>query len=67
MYERYAYGYDELAPLTLEGLDNQGGIGLMILESLDTLHMMGLTDEFDRYCIRKPWLNAEKICYLGKD
>jgi hypothetical protein len=30
------------------GVDNMGGIGMSILESLDTLKMMGLDEEYQR-------------------
>ena len=40
-YERYAWGRDELCPLTQTGKDSFGGLGATLVDSLDTLHMMG--------------------------
>lgn len=36
-------------PLTLEGKSVFGDMGAMLIDSLDTLWMMGLKPEFDRY------------------
>ena len=47
-YEAHALGHDELAPATMRGLDDLGGVGATLVDSLDTLHIMGLRDEFDR-------------------
>lgn len=40
-YEQYAWGHDELCPLTKSGKNSFGGLGATIVDSLDTLHMMG--------------------------
>ena len=45
-YRRYAWGADELKPVTKEG-SNLFGLGLTILDSLDVLYMAGLKAEFD--------------------
>jgi len=47
-YRKYAWGDDELKPLTKRGRNDFGGIGITILDSLTTLWIMGLSDEFDR-------------------
>lgn len=47
-YEQYAFGYDELLPLSKMGVNNHGGMSAMLLANLDTLHMMGLADEYQR-------------------
>ncbi len=52
VFEEHAFGFDELAPLSLQGANQHGGIGLMILETLDTLKMMGFEEEFQRYTYR---------------
>lgn len=57
MYEKYAMGSDELRPLTLQSKTTFGGIGATLIDSLDTLWMMGLMEEFDR-CI----INADLSC-----
>ena len=48
-YERYAWTRDELKPLSQTGADwVPGGMGLSILDNLDTLWLMGLDEEYDR-------------------
>lgn len=48
VYEKYAMGQDELRPLTLEGKTSLGGLSATLVDSLDTLWMMGLKPEFER-------------------
>lgn len=45
-YRKYAWGKDELKPLKKEGRDNYGGMGTTLVDSLDTLWLMGLYEEF---------------------
>ncbi|KAL7532786.1 hypothetical protein ACHAXR_004837, partial [Thalassiosira sp. AJA248-18] len=45
-YKKYAYGKDELLPLSKEGQDNWGGMGTTLVDSLSTLWMMGMKKEF---------------------
>jgi hypothetical protein len=40
-YEKYAWGNDELCPVTLKGKNGFGGLGATMIDALDTLHMMG--------------------------
>ena len=47
-YEQYAFGRDELLPRTMSGQDNWGGMGTTLVDSLDTLWLMNMTDEFIR-------------------
>ncbi|KDQ09550.1 glycoside hydrolase family 47 protein [Botryobasidium botryosum FD-172 SS1] len=47
-YEAGAFGADELKPLTNESVINFNGWGVTIIDSLDTMLLMGLTAEFDR-------------------
>jgi len=47
-YEKHAFGKDELRPLSHRGDDRWGGMGMTLLDSLDTLYLVGLTDEFRR-------------------
>lgn len=42
-YKKYAWGYDELKPIS-KTYHTWFGIGLTILDSLDTMHIMGLHD-----------------------
>ena len=45
-YTTYAYGYDELKPLSKMGYDNWGGMCTTLVDSLDTLWLMGMKKEF---------------------
>ncbi len=47
-YEKHAWGFDELLPLSGQGTDYLGGFGCLILDSLDTLWLMGFKDQFFR-------------------
>mmetsp|Transcript_4521 Transcript_4521/g.10560 ORF Transcript_4521/g.10560 Transcript_4521/m.10560 type:complete len:791 (+) Transcript_4521:39-2411(+) len=46
-YKRYAWGADELKPVSLQGKDTFGNIGMTIIDSLTTLWLMDLQSEFD--------------------
>ena len=46
-YTQYAWGKDELLPLTKEGTSSYG-MGMTIIDSLDTMWLMGLREEFGR-------------------
>ncbi|KAL0935256.1 glycosyl hydrolase family 47 [Colletotrichum truncatum] len=47
-YARHAWGYDELQPLSLRGRNRHNGWGATLVDSLDTLWLMGLYDDFNR-------------------
>lgn len=47
-YEKYAWGHDELQPQTRNGVDSFGGLGATLIDSLDTLFIMGLHEQFQR-------------------
>lgn len=46
-YKTYAWGYDELRPLSKTGTSVDFGLGMTIIDSLDTIWLMGLQEEFD--------------------
>ena len=48
VYSKHAMGRDELMPLSLNGTDAFGGLGAMVVDSLDTLWMFGLSEEFEQ-------------------
>ncbi|MFI9201052.1 glycoside hydrolase family 47 protein [Streptomyces sp. NPDC053048] len=53
-YKRYAWGHDEVLPVSgrhREFFAKGHPVGLSIVEALDTHHLMGLDDEADR-CVR---------------
>ncbi|EFQ25463.1 glycosyl hydrolase family 47 [Colletotrichum graminicola] len=76
-YTRHAWGYDELQPLSLRGKNRYNGWGVTLVDSLDTLWLMGLYDDFNRavvYVSTIDWNNATEsrcnvfetnIRYLG--
>lgn len=45
-YKEYAFGMDELHPISHRGSANWGGMGTTLVDSLDTLWLMGMKDEF---------------------
>lgn len=45
-YKKYAWGHDNLKPLSQSSHD-WFGLGLTIVDSLDTMYIMGLEDEFN--------------------
>ncbi|GMI02763.1 hypothetical protein TrVE_jg12329 [Triparma verrucosa] len=45
-YRKYAFGFDELKPLSKKGHNPWGGMGTTLVDSLDTLWLMGMKDEF---------------------
>ena len=46
-YKSFAWGRDELLPLSRSGKDNWGGVGMTLVDSLDTLWIMGMKVEFE--------------------
>ena len=58
-YKRYAWGADELRPLNKSGLTSSNleqDIGLTIIDSMTTLFLMNLTNEFN---LAKDWISNE--------
>lgn len=47
-YEKYAWGQDELQPQSRSGINSFGGLGATLIDSLDTLYIMGLDEQFQR-------------------
>ncbi|GAB5362708.1 hypothetical protein AAMO2058_000821200 [Amorphochlora amoebiformis] len=47
-YERNAFGHDEVRPTTNETNDSWGGFGVTLFDSLDTMLIMGLDEEYNR-------------------
>lgn len=45
-YRKYAFGYDELRPVIGLGVRNWFGVGTTLVDSLDTLWLMGMKEEF---------------------
>ena len=47
-YTDHAWGSDEVRPQSGTAQDNWAGLGMTLVDSLDTLWIMGLTDEFNK-------------------
>ncbi|KAF7267328.1 hypothetical protein GWI33_019446 [Rhynchophorus ferrugineus] len=47
-YLKYAYPYDELRPISCDGIDTYGSYSLTLIDALDTLAIMGNYSEFQR-------------------
>ncbi|XP_062154182.1 mannosyl-oligosaccharide 1,2-alpha-mannosidase MNS1 [Alnus glutinosa] len=47
-YEKYAWGQDELQPQSKSGVNSFGGLGATLVDSLDTLYIMGLDEQFQK-------------------
>jgi len=45
-YKAHAFGQDEVLPISGRGHNNWGGMGTTLVDSLDTLWLMGLKEEF---------------------
>lgn len=60
-YVKYAWGRDELKPLSRTGTDNWGGMGVTLVDSLDTLWIMGMKEEFNQ---AKEWV-AKDLTFMN--
>ncbi|KAJ8585390.1 glycoside hydrolase family 47 protein [Rhizopogon salebrosus TDB-379] len=47
-YQKYAWGYDDLLPISESYFDGLNGWGASIVDALGTMWIMGLTDWFDQ-------------------
>jgi hypothetical protein len=52
VYQSHAKDFDSLKPLSRRGVNDWGSIQMTLLDSLDTLLLMGLTREFKLACAR---------------
>jgi len=62
-YKKYAWGNDHLLPISRTS-DNWFGVGLTIIDSLDTLLLMGLEDEYNE-AFR--WIETDLQFHINKD
>ncbi|KAF8656303.1 hypothetical protein AX16_002605 [Volvariella volvacea WC 439] len=46
-YKKYAWGHDDLAPISRGFVDSRNGWGASIVDALSTMHIMGLKDLFE--------------------
>lgn len=59
-YRAFAWAQDELKPVTAEGEESFGGWGATLVDSLDTLWIMGLRDEFEDAVEAVAWIDFGK-------
>ncbi len=62
-YRRHAWGHDHLRPLSKRH-QNWFGLGLTIVDALDTMYIMGLTKEFDE---ARDWVAESLEFSIDKD
>lgn len=62
-YKMYAWGKDELKPIS-KGNSEWFNLGLTLVDSLDTMWLMGLNDEFQE---AREWVNKEMNVAQDKD
>ena len=61
-YKKHAWLHDELSPITADNRETFAGWGATLVDTLDTLLIMGLTDEFE-----KAVAALDKIDFLTTD
>lgn len=64
-YEKYAFGHDELKPVSNSYINPFGGFGVNIIDNLDTLYLMNLTEEYNRARDHILKVNFKKNIYVG--
>ena len=62
-YKKYAWGKDELKPISRESHEWLE-LGLTLVDSLDTMWLMGLSHEFDE---ARKWVKEEMVIGVDKD
>ena len=62
-YKTYAWGHDHLRPIS-KGAQNWFGLGLTLIDSLDTMWIMNLTEDFDE---AKEWVAENLTFKINKD
>lgn len=62
-YRAYAWGKDELMPISKDS-NEWFNLGLTLVDSLDTMWLMGLRDEFDE---ARAWVEGEMVIAQDKD
>ena len=54
-YKQRAFGHDDLKPVTGSFSDSWGGVGMTLVDSLDTLYLLGMHEEFNEAC---DWISS---------
>ncbi|KAN0065905.1 hypothetical protein ACQY0O_001038 [Thecaphora frezii] len=64
-YKKYAFGYDEVKPLSKQGATSYGGWGATIVDALSTAHLMGHGDIFAEGVARMKEVDFTKTTQAG--
>lgn len=59
-YKKFAWGADEINPLTLEPITTRNGWGATLVDALDTIYIMGLEREFKEAADKVAQINFDK-------
>ena len=62
-YKKYAWGKDELQPISKKS-NEWFDLGLTLIDSLDTMWLMGLSDEFAE---ARNWVKQDMVVGVDKD
>ena len=62
-YRTYAWGHDHLKPIS-KSAQNWFGLGLTLIDSLDTMYVMNLKEEFEE---AKDWVENKLDFSINKD
>ena len=62
-YKKYAWGKDELKPISKDS-NEWFDLGLTLVDSLDTMWLMGLSDEFDE---ARNWVERDMVVGVDND
>jgi hypothetical protein len=62
-YKQFAWGHDHLKPIT-EGYSDWFGLGLTIVDSIDTIYIMGLTKEYNE---AREWIEKHLHFDVNRD
>lgn len=62
-YKMYSWGKDELQPIS-KGSNEWFNLGLTLVDALDTMWLMGLSEEFEE---ARNWVEKEMIIAVDKD
>ena len=62
-YKQYAWGKDELQPISKKS-NEWFNLGLTLVDALDTMWLMGLSDEFDE---ARNWVERDMVVGVDKD
>ena len=60
-YERHAFGHDEVRPVTNRTNDSWNGWGVTLVDALDTLWLMDMTEAFRRALTHVATINFRNV------